>query len=108
MDDAGHIRDRETGEELTRAQSDALRENVRAQCAHPERRGKDHIRLSTIWETTQNIRKIKAQLASGYTFDKAKMTEMVEAMFAFINAVVDPNVNPEDQGADVKVEEVTK
>lgn len=93
---------------VAQEQDEALRKNIREQLADPGRRNKDHVRLSTIWETTQNIRKIKAQLAQGYSFDKAKLTEMVEAMFSFINAVVDPSINSEDKGVDVTVEKVTQ
>ncbi len=93
-----------TTDTLTEEQDEQVRATVKRQVVDPTLRGKDHVRLSKIWQTTQNIRSIKAELAAGYTFDYMQMTEMVNAMFSFINSVVDTS---SAQAAEVKVEEVT-
>jgi hypothetical protein len=92
MNSEGRIVDLKTGEELTMEQRLAMHNNVREQIEEPTRKKKDHIKLSTIWNTTQNIRNIQRDLVAGYSFDKDRLTEMVNAMFSFINGVAKPEV----------------
>jgi hypothetical protein len=88
-----------------KTQNAAVSKNIRMQLKDPERRKTDHIKLSLIWGTTQNIRKIQAELANGYSFDVAKLNDLVRAMMDFINSVVDPSVTPQS-ASEVKVEEI--
>jgi len=91
---------------MTDDESRAMHNNVEAQTKDPDRRLRDkHIKLSYIWQCTQLINKIQEELVLGYSFDKDKLAEMVNAMFGFINGIVGPD--QQAHGVDeVKVEEV--
>jgi len=91
MQSDGRIVDQDTGGEMSMADMRSMHENVKAQVESPDRKKKDHIKLSTIWNTTQSIRSIQRDLVAGYSFDKDKLTEMVNAMFSFINGIVSPD-----------------
>jgi len=107
MNERGQIVDQDTGHELSRNEMQLMHNNVKEQIENPDRKKKDHIKLSKIWTTTQSIRSIQAELVAGYSFDKVKLTELVNAMFSFINGIA----RPAEQGdikADVQTEEIVK
>jgi hypothetical protein len=82
-----------------------IHENVAEQLRNPTVRKDQHIRLSKIWQTTQNIKSIQAELVKGYSFDKDKLSEMVTAMFSFINGVVKPEAES-DIASEIVTEEI--
>jgi hypothetical protein len=83
-----------------------MHEQVKQQLENPVRKHKEHIRVSKIWQTTQNIQSIQAELVKGYSFDKDKLSEMVNAMFSFINGIVSPEV--EGTASEVDYEEIVE
>jgi len=101
MNDKGEVVNLETGDKLSVRDLEAMHKTVRRQVEDPQAHGRDHIKLSDIWQCTQLINKIQTQLVKGYTFDKDKLTAMVNAMFGFINGIVGPQ-------ADVKAADEVK
>lgn len=83
-----------------------MHEQIKQQLESPVRKHKEHIRVSKIWQTTQNIQSIQAELVKGYSFDKDKLSEMVNAMFSFINGIVSPEV--EGTASEVDYEEIVE
>lgn len=83
-----------------------VHETVKEQIANPVRKA-NHIRLSKIWTTTQQIKQIQAELANGYSFDVEKLTELVNAMFSFINSVAKPEEDT-DKHSEVVIDEIKK
>lgn len=87
--------------------NEAMRNNVKEQLDNPNRKKKDHVKLSKVWQTTQNIKSIQAELVAGYSFDKDRMNELVNAMFSFINGIVSPKAD-EDKRVEVTTDEIVK
>ena len=85
-----------------------MRGNIRQQLEKPDRRNIDHIKKSLIWTTTQNIKKIQAQLVEGYSFDKDNLNDLVAAMFGFIQGCVRPQEEGTDIVAEIVDEEIVK
>lgn len=107
MNNKGMIVDMDTGEELTGEQMRAMHENVVSQVQDKTRKNKDHIRLSLIWNTQQNLRQIQRQLVDGYSFDYNALTALVNTMFGFISGVAKPTDAPKAID-DVQLEEIVK
>lgn len=58
------------------------------------------IKKSLIWQTTQNLLRIMAELKEGYLFDKGDMSVLINACIDLLNGTIKPTEKGEKKLAE--------